>query len=84
LGLYGVNQSNSAYRDTFENQMPSENAVSNAELYTARERLVFDRAALLAGTPEAAPTIERGALMRGSADDLWKKYSTLSQIATET
>ncbi len=61
LGLYGMNQSNHAYRDTFENQMPSANAVSNAELYAARERLVFDRAAFLAGTPEAASTIERGA-----------------------
>jgi methyl-accepting chemotaxis protein-1 (serine sensor receptor) len=57
LGLYGMNQSTSAYRDTFENQMPSANAVSNAELYTARERLVFDRSALLAGTPEAASII---------------------------
>ncbi|MDB5783851.1 methyl-accepting chemotaxis protein [Caballeronia mineralivorans] len=83
LGLYGMNESTSAYRDTFENQMPSANAVSNAELYTARERLVFDRAALLAGTPEAAPTIERGALMRGRANDFWKKYSELQQTPAE-
>ncbi|AME24679.1 hypothetical protein AXG89_13290 [Burkholderia sp. PAMC 26561] len=77
LGLYGMTQSNHAYRDTFENQMPSANAVSNAELYTARERLVFDRAAFLAGTPEAAPTIERGAMMRSKADGFWKKYTEL-------
>jgi methyl-accepting chemotaxis protein-1 (serine sensor receptor) len=83
LGLYGMTQANRAYRDTFENQMPSANAVSNAELYTARERLVFDRAAFLAGTPDAAPTIERGAMMRGRADAFWKKYSEMPQEATE-
>lgn len=47
LGLYDMNKSTSAYRNTFENQMPSANAVSNTELYTARKRLVFDRAAFL-------------------------------------
>ena len=73
LGLYGMTQSNHSYRDTFENQMPSANAVSNAELYTARERLIFDRAAFLAGTPEVAATIERGGMMRGLANDFWKK-----------
>ena len=83
LGLYGMTQSNHSYRDTFENQMPSANAVSNAELYTARERLIFDRAAFLAGTPEVAATIERGGMMRGLANDFWKKYSDLPQDANE-
>ncbi|SAL54432.1 methyl-accepting chemotaxis sensory transducer [Caballeronia sordidicola] len=77
LGYYGMTQANRAYRDTFENQMPSANAVSNAELYSARERLVFDRAAFLAGTPEAASTMERGATMRSRADGYWKKYTEL-------
>ncbi|SAL72072.1 methyl-accepting chemotaxis sensory transducer [Caballeronia udeis] len=83
LGLYGMNQANQAYRDTFQNQMPSANAVSNAELYTARERLIFDRAAFLAGTPEVAATIERGGMMRGRANDYWKKYTELPQDANE-
>src|SRR5476649_883444 len=83
LGLYGMTQSNQAYRNTFEDQMPSANAVSNAELYTARERLIFDRAAFLAGTPEVAATIERGGMMRGFANDFWKKYSELPQDPTE-
>jgi len=83
LGLYGMTQANRAYRDTFENQMPSANAVSNAELYTARERLIFDRAAFLAGTPEVAATIERGGMMRGRANDYWKKYTELPQDANE-
>jgi methyl-accepting chemotaxis protein-1 (serine sensor receptor) len=83
LGLYGMTQSNRSYRDTFENQMPSANAVSNAELYTARERLIFDRAAFLAGTPEVAATIERGGMMRGRANDYWKKYTELPQEANE-
>jgi methyl-accepting chemotaxis protein-1 (serine sensor receptor) len=83
LGLYGMNQANHAYRDTFENQMPSANAVSNTELYAARERLVFDRAAFLAGTPEAAANIERGLMMRGRADAFWKKYSEMPQGTAE-
>ena len=83
LGLYGMTQSNRSYRDTFENQMPSANAVSNAELYTARERLIFDRAAFLAGTPEVAATIERGGMMRGRANDYWKKYTDLPQESNE-
>ncbi|MEA3092108.1 MAG: methyl-accepting chemotaxis protein serine sensor receptor [Caballeronia sp.] len=83
LGLYGMTQSNRSYRDTFENQMPSANAVSNAELYTARERLIFDRAAFLAGTPEVAATIERGGMMRGRANDYWKKYTELPQESNE-
>jgi methyl-accepting chemotaxis protein I, serine sensor receptor len=83
LGLYGMTQSNQSYRDTFENQMPSANAVSNAELYTARERLIFDRAAFLAGTPEVAATIERGGMMRGRANDYWKKYTEMPQDTNE-
>ncbi|CAN7340712.1 methyl-accepting chemotaxis protein [Caballeronia sp. LjRoot31] len=83
LGLYGMTQSNRAYRDTFENQMPSADAVSNAELYTARERLIFDRAAFLAGTPEVAATIERGGMMRGRANDYWKKYTELPEDPNE-
>ena len=83
LGLYGMTQANQSYRDTFENQMPSANAVSNAELYTARERLIFDRAAFLAGTPEVAATIERGGMMRSRANDYWKKYIELPQDANE-
>jgi len=83
LGLYGMTQANQSYRNTFENQMPSANAVSNAELYTSRERLIFDRAAFLAGTPEVAATIERGGMMRSRANDYWKKYIELPQDANE-
>jgi len=32
LGLYGMNESTSAYRDTFENQMPSANRSSPAAI----------------------------------------------------
>jgi methyl-accepting chemotaxis protein-1 (serine sensor receptor) len=83
LGLIGMSRSNDAFLDTFSNQMPSAIAVGNTELYAARERLVFDRAALLAGTPEAASTLDRARMMRERADNYWKEYTSLPQSPAE-
>jgi methyl-accepting chemotaxis protein-1 (serine sensor receptor) len=83
LGLVGMSRSNDAFLDTFSNQMPSAIAVGNTELYAARERLVFDRAALLAGTTEAAATIDRARMMRERADKYWKEYTSLPQSPSE-
>src|SRR3954447_16433301 len=52
LGLVGMSRTNDAFLDTHAVQMPGALAVGNSEMYAARERIVFDRAALLAGTPE--------------------------------
>ncbi|GAB5099999.1 methyl-accepting chemotaxis protein [Caballeronia sp. HLA56] len=79
LGLSGMNHSNTAFLDTYSNQMPSAIAVGNTEMYAMRERLVFDRGALLAGTAEVAATIERSRLMRERADGFWKQYTALPQ-----
>jgi methyl-accepting chemotaxis protein I, serine sensor receptor len=83
LGLFGMSRSNDAFLDTYSVQMPSAIAVGNAEMYAARERLVFDRAALLAGTGEVASTIERSRMMRERADAYWKEYASLPQGAEE-
>ncbi|MDR5842297.1 methyl-accepting chemotaxis protein [Caballeronia sp. LZ031] len=83
LGLIGMSRSNDAFLDTFSNQMPSAIAVGNTELYAARERLVFDRAALLAGTPEATATIDRARMMRERADNYWKEYNSMPQSPSE-
>jgi methyl-accepting chemotaxis protein I, serine sensor receptor len=83
LGLFGMSRSNDAFLDTYSVQMPSAIAVGNAEMYAARERLVFDRAALLAGTGEVASTIERSKMMRERADAYWKEYTALPQGAQE-
>jgi methyl-accepting chemotaxis protein-1 (serine sensor receptor) len=72
LGLTGMSHSNGAFQNTYAVQMPAAIAVGNAEMYAARERLVFDRAALLAGTPEVAATVERARMMRERADGYWK------------
>ncbi|MDR5779426.1 methyl-accepting chemotaxis protein [Caballeronia sp. LZ065] len=77
LGLVGMSHSNGAFLATYSVQMPAAIAVGNAEMYAARERLVFDRAALLAGTPEVASTVERSRLMRDRADAYWKQYTSL-------
>jgi methyl-accepting chemotaxis protein I, serine sensor receptor len=80
LGLWGMSRGNDTTRGLYMNQMPSAVAAGNAEMFTARERLSFDRAALLVGKPSAAETaIGRGALMRTRADKEWSTYSALPQ-----
>jgi methyl-accepting chemotaxis protein-1 (serine sensor receptor) len=79
LGLWGMSRGNDTTRGLFMNQMPSAVAAGNAEMFTARERLSFDRAALLVGKPSAETAIGRGALMRTRADKEWATYSALPQ-----
>ncbi|KND57477.1 Methyl-accepting chemotaxis protein I (serine chemoreceptor protein) [Candidatus Burkholderia verschuerenii] len=76
-------RSNSVTYELFTNQMPSAMSVGNAEMFMARERLAFDRAALYTGTPAADDAIGRGALMHKTSDDAWAKYSTLPQEPNE-
>ncbi|OLL30773.1 hypothetical protein BTH42_15300 [Burkholderia sp. SRS-W-2-2016] len=83
FGLFGMSRSNAAYQDTFTNAMPSAVNVGNAEMYAARERLALDRAAFMAGTPEAAPTVERARMLRGVSDTWWKKYQDLPRNPDE-
>ncbi|WP_250534029.1 methyl-accepting chemotaxis protein [Caballeronia sp. AZ10_KS36] len=83
LGLAGMGRTNEAFLDTYSVQMPGAIAVGNSEMYAARERLVFDRAALLAGTSEVAATIERSRMMRQRADAFWKNYMSLPQTPDE-
>src|SRR5471030_599913 len=79
LGLWGMSRGNDTTRGLFMNQMPSAVASGNAEMFTARERLSFDRAALLVGKPSAETAIGRGALMRTRADKEWATYAALPQ-----
>jgi methyl-accepting chemotaxis protein-1 (serine sensor receptor) len=83
LGLAGMGRTNEAFLDTYSVQMPGAIAVGNSEMYAARERLVFDRAALLAGTSEVSATIERSRMMRERADAFWKNYMSLPQTPDE-
>ena len=77
LGLTGMSRANDATRDIFTNKMPSAVAAGTAEMFVARERLAFDRAALLVGTPEAESALSRGAVMRDTSDKAWATYSAL-------
>jgi methyl-accepting chemotaxis protein I, serine sensor receptor len=83
VGFIGMNRSNAVTYELFTNQMPSAVSVGNAEMYMARERLSFDRAALYAGTPAAEDAIGRGALMRKTSDDAWTSYVSLPQESDE-
>ena len=77
LGVYGMTRSNDATREIFTNQMPSAVDVAVAEMYAARERLALDRAALLAGSADAAAAVERSRAMRAQSDAWWQKYLAL-------
>ncbi|MCA8294674.1 methyl-accepting chemotaxis protein [Burkholderia sp. AU30198] len=77
LGVYGMTRANDTTRDIFTNQMPSAVDVSVAEIFSARERLALDRAALLAGTPDAADAVARSRAMRTQSDAWWQKYLAL-------
>ncbi|WP_184009525.1 MULTISPECIES: methyl-accepting chemotaxis protein [unclassified Paraburkholderia] len=79
VGLIGMSRSNFTTYDLFTNEMPSAVSVGNAEMFMARERLSFDRAAMNAGTPAAEEAIGRGALMRKISDEAWATYAALPQ-----
>jgi methyl-accepting chemotaxis protein-1 (serine sensor receptor) len=79
LGLWGMSLGNQTTRSLFTDQMPSAVSAGNAEMFTARERLSFDRAALLVGKPAAETAIGRGTLMRDRADKEWARYAALPQ-----
>jgi methyl-accepting chemotaxis protein-1 (serine sensor receptor) len=79
LGLWGMSRGNETTRGLFMDEMPGAVAAGNAEMFTARERLSFDRAALLVGKPGAETAIGRGALMRDRADKEWARYAALPQ-----
>ncbi|MGF6610769.1 methyl-accepting chemotaxis protein-1 (serine sensor receptor) [Paraburkholderia sp. WSM4175] len=79
VGLIGMSRSNYTTYDLFTNEMPSAVSVGNAEMFMARERLSFDRAAMNAGTPAAEEAIGRGALMRKTSDEAWATYAALPQ-----
>jgi methyl-accepting chemotaxis protein I, serine sensor receptor len=83
LALLGITRSNSAYRDTFTNEMPSERAINVSEIFAARERLALDRAGFQIGTPDVAAILERARMFRGVSDDWWKKYLDLPRDADE-
>ncbi|MBN3793208.1 methyl-accepting chemotaxis protein, partial [Burkholderia sp. Ac-20353] len=83
LGLFGMGRANDASHDIFTNQMPSAVDVASAELFAARERLALDRAALLAGTPDAAAAVERSRTLRAQSDAWWQKYLDLPRGAEE-
>jgi methyl-accepting chemotaxis protein-1 (serine sensor receptor) len=83
LGLIGMSRANDATREIFTNQMPGAVSTESAEMFTARERLSFERAALLGGTPDADIAIGRGTVMRQTADKAWADYAALSMSADE-
>ena len=83
VGLIGMSRSDSLTYELFTNQMPSAVSVGNAEMFTARERVSFERAALNVGTPAADEAMARGVEMRKASDEAWTKYSGLPQAPDE-
>jgi len=77
IGLTGMSRADDTAGSLFTHEMPSAVAVGNTELFTARERLSYDRAALNAGTHAAEEAIERGGLMRKTSNEAWAKYTSM-------
>ncbi|WP_273693295.1 Tar ligand binding domain-containing protein [Burkholderia thailandensis] len=65
LGLFGMSRANDANEQTSSNQLPSTIDVASAELFAARASARARPRGAFAGTPDAAPTIERARHMRG-------------------
>ncbi|SAK97514.1 methyl-accepting chemotaxis sensory transducer [Caballeronia pedi] len=83
VGSIGMSRSGEITRGLYSDQLPAAVSVAKAEMFVARERLSFDRAALNVGTPAAEEPITRGALMRRMSDEAWARYSALPQDANE-
>jgi methyl-accepting chemotaxis protein-1 (serine sensor receptor) len=83
LGLTGMSYSNRALESTATNQMPSATNVQNAEIYAGRARLALDRAALMAGAPEAKPVLDRAKMLYATSESWWQKYLALPRDADE-
>jgi methyl-accepting chemotaxis protein-1 (serine sensor receptor) len=83
VGLIGMTRSNALTHELFTNQMPGAVSLGNAEMFVARERLCFDRAALNVGTSAAEEAIARGSLMRKTSDEAWTSYAAVPQEPDE-
>ncbi|MEI7297960.1 Tar ligand binding domain-containing protein [Paraburkholderia tropica] len=74
LGLVGMSHTNAAYLETYTTQMPSAVQIDLTEMYAARERLTLDRAAFMAGMPDAAAALGRASELRALSEAAWKRY----------
>ena len=77
VGLIGMSNADERNYNLFMNEMPGAVSIGGAEMFMARERLSFDRAALNAGKPSANEAIDRGTLMRKTSDEAWTLYMAL-------
>ncbi|CAG4909504.1 methyl-accepting chemotaxis protein [Paraburkholderia gardini] len=83
VAFLGMRRAESACQDTFSNQMPGAVSIGIAETMAARERLVFDRASLMTGTPDAASLIAHGLEMRARGDAAWRTYEGFRKDAVQ-
>ncbi|MGI4861671.1 MAG: methyl-accepting chemotaxis protein [Janthinobacterium lividum] len=77
IGLYGLNQSNVALQNTFNNQMPAVREIGDVALFTTRERLTARNTIDRIGTDLAEPTIVKALDLRTKADAAWQSYMSL-------
>src|SRR4051812_25010685 len=83
FGLYGMHNINLAANDVSRNNLPSVNALGNAEIMIARSRLVLDRIAFDPASPETANLQQRAQNFIDESDVWFGRYDALPRGATE-
>ena len=82
-GVVGMNRSNQANRETYSTQLQSAVTVGTMELFLARARLAYDRAAMDPNSAAEPGVIVRGQRFEEQSDAAWKHYLTLPRTAAE-
>ena len=77
LGIYGLNQSNAALENTFENQMPAVRYVGDAVLSATQERTAARMAIEAIGSPKLDDAIAQGLALRADSDKAWQKFMAI-------
>jgi methyl-accepting chemotaxis protein-1 (serine sensor receptor) len=84
MGIYGMQSSNAALKNTYTDQLMSIGAIGDAQIALLRARTALDRVVLHPESPKAAETITRAEQFLDDANKAWKKYQTLPKDAEES
>lgn len=77
IGLYGMNKSNGALQNTFNNQIPAVRYLGDVSLFSTRERLTARINVDRIGTDLSESTIARALELRAIADAAWGHYMAI-------
>ncbi|MGF7188730.1 methyl-accepting chemotaxis protein [Robbsia andropogonis] len=79
LGIYGLNQSNAALKNTFKNQMPAVRYTGDSVLNATQERTTARRAMASMGNPKMEESISAGLALRADSDKAWSQFMAIKK-----